>query len=166
MPKFLFLLLFFGGLTLSCSSSTANQENTSNTNDELAEFFPNFPEQPFFNFQFNDDMSMLEAKLKKNGCQKSGIQDLDWTKSKSQLQLLFTDTEILSNFRIVFYDKNEAFHQKIEKKLEKNAVSFQKSEENEHFSCFEFETTVANYSVSLYFFESIVRLHYKPSSWH
>ena len=126
MPKFLFLLLFFGGVIASCSSSNSNEEDALNSEDELTEFFPNFPEQPFFNFQFNDDMSTLEAKLQKNGFQKSGVQEFDWIKLKSQVQLLFTESEMLSNFRVGFSDKTEEVYKKVEKKIEKSASSKQK----------------------------------------
>ena len=164
MVKF-WLLVFVSGVFIGCNSSSSSNSIDETGDDELAIYFPS-ADQPFLNLNFNEEMASIESKLKQNGYQKSGVQELDWANAKTKTQILLTDTEKLSNFRVLFFDQNEDFYEKLMKKLEKNATFTQKDEENDGFSHFQFQSKNADYDLTVFRFEKSIRLHFKPMALH
>lgn len=165
MPKFFVLICAILAFGVSCENSAVSSEK-SIQKDEFSQLFPNFPENPFLNLEFNNELIVVDMRLQQKGFETSMKQDLDWKNKKENIQFLLTDTEKLTNFRIVFFDKKVSFYTGLSTFLSENAKKMQVSEENQNFTCFDFESKMADYSVTMFYFDDNVRLHFKPSSWH
>ncbi len=156
-----YLSIFLLAIIVFACHSEENKE-FAEIESEISFWFPDFPEKPLLNLSFNEEITRSIDHLKSLGW----IQNQDkylFDSKKHAAQIILSEGERLTEFKIIFLDKKQAFIEEIEGFLAKNQS---KSIKNNDFSVYSFESKNSTFDVTTFVFEDMYRLHFKPKSWH
>lgn len=156
-----YLSVFLLTVGVFACQSTENKESAE-IESESAFWFPDFPDKPLLNLAFNEEITKSIDYLKSSGW----IQDQDkylFDSKKHAAQIILSEGERLTEFKIVFLDKKQTFIKEIEEFLANNQS---KSIKNNDFSVYSFESKTSTFDITSFEFEDMYRLHFKPKSWH
>lgn len=154
--------LFVGFLVafafFSCQSS--HEENEKEHLQNEASYFSHFPEHPFLNLCFNEELEKQKELLKSKGFE---FNESLSAINQEEITVILEETDKLNNFKVLFLNQKPSFFEETCQFFEKNAS---KSDKNDHFATFEIRSQKDQYSVSVFEFNQLVRLHYKLKSTH
>lgn len=159
MKAFFYCAIFI--LTISCShdNQVSEQENSDST---MQEWFPDFPEKPFKNLTFQSDINEAVELIKKEGFNEKNAHH-HFINNDEKVEIIFSEAEHLTIFKVFFIDRKESFFNELTGFFDENAS---KSDENSDFSLYSFEAQNTFFDVTIFNFENMIRLHFKPTVSH
>ena len=104
MKRSVFLFIFM--CLFSCNQELNEQEETVS---EVELLFPNFPDQPFLNINFESLTLDVFDVLKRQNYQEKQNQVNHYINEVDNIVVIIPESEKLGNFKIFFFDKNEQF---------------------------------------------------------
>lgn len=157
--RFISVLVLF---LIFCSCSETNQPVQNESDSELNIWFKNFPEQPFLDLNFQDEIKNVKENLTNSGWYKKDEQNNVFTKGDS-VNIYLNESEKLNEFKVAFINKNGTFLEDCEALFEEKA---QKTNKNDVFSVYTIQTINSTFELTVFNFEEMIRFHFKPKALH
>lgn len=145
-------------ILLSCSCSQ-EKEGTQQINS-FEKYFYNFPSSPFLNLSFNQPSTSQKKLLNDQGFE---FDDETFGKNPEGVELFLGQTEKLSRLKVLFFSQKERdFKEKTAFFKEKST----KSNISDQFATFDFETRENRFSLTLFKYESMIRMQFLLHTSH
>lgn len=145
-------------ILLSCSCS--QEKEGAQQMNSFEKYFSNFPSSPFLNLSFNQPLIGQKKLLTDQGFE---FDDETFGKNPEGVELFLGQTEKLLSLKVLFFSQNERdFKKKTTFFKEKST----KSNISDQFATFDFETTENRFSLTLFMYESMIRMQFLLQSSH
>ena len=155
--------LYYAILILAFSCSEVVRETEEDDTDlVIEEWFPNYPDKPFKDLVFNMELTEAADLIKKEGfTQKNDNQH--FIDKDNQVEVIFSESDKLADFKVVFFAQKTTFYNEITALFDEKSI---KTDKNNDFSVYLFETQNTFFDVTVFNFENMMRLHFKPTTSH
>lgn len=161
MKRSVFLFIFM--CLFSCNQELNEQEETVS---EVELLFPNFPDQPFLNINFESLTLDVFDVLKRQNYQEKQNQVNHYINEVDNIVVIIPESEKLGNFKIFFFDKNEQFLDDLDHFFTKRAKKTSKKVTSQEFTYYEFDTYKHNFTATIFEMENALRINFNLIKKH
>jgi len=149
---FLFLILSVFSCGQVPEAEVENQENNG--------YFGNFPDSPFLNLTFNEEIDKQKALLIEKGFQ---FDEENHGVDQDEVEVFLGGDETLTSLKVLLFNQKQI---DFESKTQFFAGKSSKNSISDHFATFEFDGNGQQYSLTMFMFEDMIRLNFRLKSSH